>query len=85
MAKTNTAKVTLGFDDSTTDYFTIENVDDEDLADIGTKAKALNANYPNDLKTLFVSTGGASSTRIAAVSYTETTEEVLFDTEVIPQ
>lgn len=85
MAKTNTVKITLGFDDSTTEYFTVENVYDEDLADVGTKAKALNADYPDDLKELFVSAGGASSTRIAAVSYTETTEDILFNTEVTPQ
>lgn len=75
---TNNVAITIAFLDATSRKITFRGVDDNEIANIKTRVKAINASYPQEMSKTFVSAIGAQSTMISQVQIIHIEEEVIY-------
>lgn len=83
LATTNSAVLTLEYDDASTRNVTFNDVDDLALANIKTRAMDLNDTIADSIqgaayRETFISDNGAPITRISKAKYTVTEETVIY-------
>lgn len=71
--------VTLAFQDATSRNFKFNGVDEEALATVKSKIKAINANMPPEFALTFVSNSGSPCIMISAAQLIATEEEVIYN------
>lgn len=76
---TNDVTLTIAFSDATSRNIKFSGVENNALMGIKSKVKAMNANFPPEVATTFVSAIGAPSTMISKAIITSTSREVIYN------
>lgn len=76
---TNDVTLTIAFADATSRNIKLSGVDSDNLMAVKSKVRALNANFPPEVATTFVSAIGAQATMISKAVITSTSREVIYN------
>lgn len=76
---TNQVNITLAYEDASARTYNFKGVLLEELENVGTRARAVNANMPANFKNTFLSNSGAKAMQISKVQLISQEEEVIYN------